>query len=86
MRFKKYLKLDSIAQDTEYMRRYLGEPVLDLSHLTDSQIYDIAKVKLLEHWGGFWGHWKLAKKYNDDTPGQDWKNIRKLMKKYKAER
>ena len=41
---------------------------------------------LKEHWGGFWGHWKLAKKYHDDTPGQDWKRISKLMKRYKAER
>jgi len=39
-----------------------------------------------EHWGGFWGHWILAKKYHDDTPGQDWKRISKLIKKYKAER
>ena len=85
MKFKKFLEIDSIAQNIEYMRRYLGEPILDLSHLTDSQIYDIGRVKLMEY-AGFWGHWKLAKKYSNDTPGQDWKNIRKLMKKYKAER
>ncbi len=40
---------------------------------------------LKEH-AGFWGHWGLAKKYHDDTPGQDWKRISKLIKKYKAEK
>ncbi len=83
--FRKLLEIDAIAHDTEYARRYLGEPILDLSHLSDSEIYEMAKIKLLEY-AGFWGHWGLAKKYHDDTPGQDWKRISKLMKRYKAER
>ncbi len=76
--FKKFRKFNSI----EYMRRDLGEPCIDLSHLTDSQIREM----FMQEHAGFWGHWGLAKKYSDDTPGQNWKRISKLMKKYKAER
>ena len=42
--------------------------------------------RFYEH-AGYWGHWGLAKKYSDDTPGENWKKrLSKLMKRYKAER
>ena len=79
--FREFLALEQRFNTIEYKRRYLGEPVLDLSHLTDShvsQIYDITmKGRKLKEVAGYWGAYDLAAKYTTDTPGQ--KNHLKLL-------
>ncbi len=79
--FRKLLEIDAIAQNIEYMRRYLGEPVLDLSHLTDSQIHE----KFLDEVAGYWGAYDLAAKYTIDTPGQK-SHMKLLNRLLKAKR